>query len=199
LYKGHDDLIRALTRLSGLNSDVRLILVGQGRYQGYLRSLACEMGVADRVEFTGFIDDREQLDRILDRAAIFALPSKTEGLPRALIEAMSRGLPCVASRVGGVPELLDSSMTFPPGDVEHLARLLGLLLDDRRLRDEQGLRNARTAAEYARSRMARARLSWREAVLELAASATGRVANVKRVGECGELQVARTPHGREGD
>ncbi|MGN6205837.1 glycosyltransferase [Humibacter sp.] len=167
LYKGHDDLIRALPILARAHDEVHLELIGDGRYQAHLKSMAAELGVGERVAFTGYVSDRMELNSRLDRAHVFALPSKTEGLPRALIEAMSRGLPCVASRVGGVPELLDNSVTFPAGDVESLVATTSRLLGDAGYCKKQADRNAAVASRYSRSNMEQARKTWREAVVAL--------------------------------
>lgn len=68
--------------------------------------------------------------RCFDSATVFAMPSRTEGLPRALVEAMARGLPAVGTDVGGIPELLDARWIVPPDDDRALARVLAELLAD---------------------------------------------------------------------
>src|SRR5207247_3533876 len=78
---------------------------------------------ASHVEFLGQLD-REGVQRALDRADVFVLPSLTEGLPRALLEAMARGLPAVATTVGGIPELLPADWLVPPRNAVALARRL---------------------------------------------------------------------------
>jgi len=168
MYKGHDLLIRALEALLPRFPNAHLQLIGSGRMQAELRTLAADLGVAERVEFAGFIADRTELRQRLDSAEIFALPSRTEGLPRALIEAMSRGLPCVASRVGGTPELLSDEALCVPDDAHALTQLLDRFLSDQTLRERQSSRNLRVAAEYTQTGMRLAREAWREAVLSIA-------------------------------
>ncbi len=84
----------------------------------------------------------------LDRADLFVLPSHQEGLPRAAIEAMARGLPCVGSTVGGFPELLPAEDLVPPGDAAALARKLREVVTDPDRLDRMAARNLGAAREY---------------------------------------------------
>lgn len=123
MYKGHDDLIRAVALLPR-NLGYTLTLVGDGRCQSQLQRLARDLDVADLVQFTGRVNDRARLWRELDAADLFVQPSRSEGLPRALIEAMARGLPAVGTNVGGIPELLTAPALVPPGRPDRLADAL---------------------------------------------------------------------------
>ena len=129
LYKGHDDLIRALALLSARGVDLHLGLVGDGRHHDTLRQLARASGVEDRVTFHGRVSAREDLRRLLDEADLFCMPSRTEGLPRALIEAMARGVPAIGTTVGGIPELIEPRFCTRPSDPEALAELIATFAD----------------------------------------------------------------------
>ena len=85
---------------------------------------------------------------MLDSAHLFVLPSLTEGLPRALLEAMARGLPAVATAVGGVPELLPPSCLVPPRQAKALAARIGDVVRDENARQRLGEENRRRATEY---------------------------------------------------
>lgn len=126
MYKGHDDLLRALALLDGA-AGYTLTLVGDGRYHSELRRLADELGLTGRIRFLGRVNDRKRLFDELDRADLFVQPSRTEGLPRALIEAMARGLPAVGTAVGGIPELLPQNLLAPAGRPDRLASVLEAL------------------------------------------------------------------------
>ena len=110
-YKGQRDVIRALGRLKkkGITNYIYQI-VGSGD-PSYLRSVARRYHVEDQVEFLGAMPHNEVF-AWLDDLDIYIQPSKQEGLPRALVEAMSRALPAIGSDVGGIPELLDLSVIF---------------------------------------------------------------------------------------
>ncbi|MFW3170393.1 glycosyltransferase family 4 protein [Geodermatophilus sp. CPCC 206100] len=147
-YKGHDVLLRALHRMRVDGVDARAVIVGGGRTHAQLVDLAESLGVGDAVVFTGAVHDRSRLLELLDEASLFALPSLTEGLPRALLEAMARALPAVGSDVGGIPELLDGRWLVPAGDPSALAGAMTALAADRSEWEAQSLRNLRTARRY---------------------------------------------------
>jgi glycosyltransferase involved in cell wall biosynthesis len=147
-YKGHDVLIKALAAAVKRGADIKLAIAGDGRYRPALESLAGHLGVAARVQFLGQVAAGQSIRNQLDRADLFVLPSRTEGLPRALIEAMARALPCLASSVGGIPELLAQEDLFPPGDVVALAgQVCSAVGDVFRLR-RMSARNLLKAREY---------------------------------------------------
>lgn len=118
--KGHDLLIRAAAMLSG---DVQVVIAGAGPSEPELRALAHDLGVAARVHWLGHRDDLEQ---ILPAFDVFCLPSRSEGLPRSVIEAQACGLPVVATDVGGLREALcgDTGRLVPPDNADALADAL---------------------------------------------------------------------------
>jgi glycosyltransferase involved in cell wall biosynthesis len=122
MYKGSDILLHA-TALCSSRLNFELILVGAGRYLTEMKTVAAKLGITDRVEFRGQLSS-DSIFEFLDSIDLFVMPSRTEGLPRALVEAMSRGCPCIASAVGGIPELLEASDLVPPNSPERLAELI---------------------------------------------------------------------------
>lgn len=120
-YKGFDVLIDAihLCVLAGL--DLTLTLVGDGRHRRELEVQVDNLGLTDRVTFTGQLPSGDSVRAQLDAADIFVLASRTEGLPRVVIEAMARGLPCIGTDVGGIPELLASRDLVPSESSRALA------------------------------------------------------------------------------
>jgi glycosyltransferase involved in cell wall biosynthesis len=135
-------LVRAFSRLEG----ARLLIAGEGPSRLELEALVLGLGLGDRFSLPGHADRPEEILPLLD---IFVLPSRTEGIPIALLEAMSCGLACVASRVGGVPEVLgDCGVMFEAGSVDELAAALEGLLADKARREELGRRARIRAMEY---------------------------------------------------
>jgi glycosyltransferase involved in cell wall biosynthesis len=122
MYKGPDVLLRAaaLCRIRGL--DLEIQLAGDGRCMEAMKHLALRLGIADRTRFAGQLPFGRPILDFLDSVDLFVLPSRAEGLPRALLEAMARGCPCIGSKVGGIPELLNSDDIVPAGDADALAR-----------------------------------------------------------------------------
>jgi phosphatidyl-myo-inositol dimannoside synthase len=114
LYKGQDVLIDAVADCRRRGLPIRLTIAGDGRYRAALEARARR--VQAPVEFVGQVPAGAAVRALLDRTDLFVLPSRTEGMPRAMLEAMARGVPCLGSRVGGIPELLPASRLVPPGD-----------------------------------------------------------------------------------
>ncbi len=122
LYKAPDVLINAVSICVEEGLDLKLTILGDGQYRTSLEALVREKELEARICFMGQLTAGDAVRTQLDQADLFVLPSKTEGLPRALIEAMARGLPCIGSSVGGIPELLPAEDLFPPGDAVLLAQ-----------------------------------------------------------------------------
>ena len=128
--------------------------MGGGRIQGEVESIARTLGIADHVSFPGRLRPASAVYEQLDKADLFVFPSLQEGLPRALVEAMARGLPCVSTTVGGIGELLSSEDLVPPADVPALAAKLNEVLSDPDRLTRMSARNAKTAAQYEASLLA---------------------------------------------
>lgn len=143
-YKGHDLAIRAIAALRDMNIVATLTLVGSGSQQQALRALVASYGLGEMVHFIDNINDRSELNAFYDRIHVLLHPSRTEGLPRVVIEAMARSKPVIASAVGGIPELIDSNWLFPNGN---LAELIGLIVKFHGLPQDEVRRIA--AANYA--------------------------------------------------
>lgn len=124
LYKGQDVLLRALALCRRAGLAFTLTLVGEGAKRSSLEDLAERLQLADAVRFAGQLPSGGAVRQELDQADIFVLPSRQEGVPRAMIEAMARGLPCLGCSVGGIPELLPESAMVPAGDATALAELI---------------------------------------------------------------------------
>jgi glycosyltransferase involved in cell wall biosynthesis len=123
--KGHIHLLEAMARLP----DARLELVGDGELREELQAAAQRLGVADRVELAGALP-KERVAGLMRESDLFVLPSLNETFGCVLIEAMASGLPSVASRTGGVPEVLDEQAgeLVEPADPEALADAIGRTL-----------------------------------------------------------------------
>jgi glycosyltransferase involved in cell wall biosynthesis len=148
LPKAQDILIKACATCVQRGWDLRLVLVGDGKMRHSLEVLAREVGMAARITFTGQLASEDQITRALDKADLFALPSRTEGLPRAMIEAMARGLPCIGSDVGGIPELISSDSLVPPDDAPALAAKIGDVLSDCGRMTRMSKENLERVTEY---------------------------------------------------
>lgn len=138
LKKDHRTLLDAIARLAGEFEQIRLVLVGTGPLEEEVRRRVDELGLTSRVLFTGMRDDVYDL---LSGFDVFALSSRHEGLPIALLEGMATGLPCVVTRVGGVPEVVRDGIEgflVEPGSPELFSVALRKLLSDGELRTTMG-------------------------------------------------------------
>jgi glycosyltransferase involved in cell wall biosynthesis len=148
LYKSQDVQIEALARCVRGGLDLELAIAGDGKYRPMLESLAKERGVADRVHFLGLVPGGAAVRRELDASDLFVLPSRQEGLPRAMIEAMARALPCIGSTVGGIPELVPTEDVVEPGDIDALAAKFREVLSSPERMARMSARNLKAAEEY---------------------------------------------------
>jgi len=131
----------ALEALRGVPTEPRrsvLLSVGAGSLRGILEARAAELGIGDRVIFTGRLST---VQPALNMADVAILPSRNEGLPFALLEAMASGLPVIASRIAGIPEVVEdgvSGLLIKPADAQELRSKLCLLYVDHELRARLG-------------------------------------------------------------
>jgi glycosyltransferase involved in cell wall biosynthesis len=149
--KGLDVLIEAFARL-GVPAEL-LIAGGDWSAAGYpeqLRMLAQALGAADRIHFE---NHRQDVGAVLSTADIFVLPSRSDARPRSIIEAMSLGLPVVASEVGGIPSLVlheQTGLLVPPGNAAALAAALVRLIEAPELRIRFGAAGRQHASQTCR-------------------------------------------------
>ena len=133
--KGHSVLLDAIARLRDHGTTVQLDLVGDGTRLEALQWQARELGIDDRVTFSGAVGQ----DRIREhyrRADVFCLPSLGEGIPVVLMEALAMGLPAIASNTMGIPELIEDGVTgllVPAGRPDELGHAIERLARDRSL------------------------------------------------------------------
>ena len=153
-YKGYQYLLPALKACLDKNPALHLTIVGGGRIQGQVEAIARQLGIAEHVSFPGRLRPASAVYEQLDKADLFVFPSLQEGLPRALVEAMARGLPCVSTTVGGIGELLSPEDLVPPADVPALTAKLNEVLSDPERLTRMSARNAKTAAQYESSLLA---------------------------------------------
>lgn len=130
LYKGQDVLLRAVSILKGRGVAVQLTVVGDGQYRDFLEKLAESLGIGGQVKFLGQIPSGGPVFSLMDRSDLYVLPSRQEGLARSVLEALSRGLPAIASHVGGMPEVLPECCLVESGDNLDLADRIEQLTRD---------------------------------------------------------------------
>lgn len=146
--KGYDVLLDAAALAAAKRPDLLFVSVGQGRLASEMEERRARLGLGERFRFLGFRDD---VHGLLAAADVFCLASRNEGLPVALMEAYALGLPVVATRVGGLPEVVEdggSGVLVDPDDPQVLADAILTLAADESRRRKLGIRAAELAGRF---------------------------------------------------
>ena len=146
--KGHGVVLKILKRLREKKYNVNVIFIGDGRKRKFYEEMSKELGLDKYVTFTGLLSLSKDVRDILLKGDIFVFPTKAEGLPRAVIEAMAVGLPCLSTPVGGIPELLNEKYLFEPTDVNGFAKKIEELINNPEELTEMSIQNVKKAEEY---------------------------------------------------
>jgi L-malate glycosyltransferase len=139
--KGHSELLHALAALKEKGKLYRMIFVGGGTLLDYYKELSSKLDLTEEVTFYGHIPNVENIAKILKESDIFVFPTMTEGLPRVVLEAMASGLPCIATKVGGIPELLSEHGLVEPNNIEMLEKKILELSDKIEVLQEESFVN----------------------------------------------------------
>ena len=150
MYKSPDIAIDAIGILKANGFNCHLTWVGDGFYKESMIDYANFKGLSDRIEFVGKILPSKVRDFLLD-TDLFILISRTEGLPRAIIEAMGAGLPCIGTRVGGIPELLDESALVGANDAKAVAKKIEHFILNKNFANYHARRNLYESKYYKES------------------------------------------------
>jgi glycosyltransferase involved in cell wall biosynthesis len=137
--KGYKYLIKAVRKLGMEGVDARLLILGEGAQRSELERLVGEFGIGDRVLMPGY---RNEAKRYIHLMAVFVISSLTEGLPMTLLEAMQAGVPIVATRVGGIPDVVadgEAGVLVQPRNPNALAEAIG------KIKKDEGLNASLTA------------------------------------------------------
>lgn len=147
--KGINQIIEALALLKKKGVIVNATFAGMDYNGGMekLKQYAGSLGVGDQVKFPGFIT-RSELSELLDTSDMYVMPTKAEGLPRVIIEAMAKGLPCISSPVSGNPELLSSHYLVGYYDVEALTNRINELVSDKEAYEKASSDNFNKSQKY---------------------------------------------------
>lgn len=166
-YKGCDFMLRTLAKLKSKNYLFELSWIGGGSLLTEMQQLSVTLEISEQVNFIGNLSEREQISIELDKADVFVLCSRQEGLPRVLIEAMARSLVCVATNVGGVPELLPLNYIIErDNETQLLDQLIALYLLDEKQLLTLGAENYKKALAYEDNILAKRRQQMYMALLK---------------------------------
>jgi len=144
--KNHETALKALAKLK--NHNYIFLICGRGELESHLKDLAVNLGIEDKVRFLGF---RNDIPEICIASDIFVFPSYQEGLPVSVMEAMSAGLPIVASRIRGNTDLIqdgNGGFLHEPDDYLEFAKSIDKVIEDENLRTKMSVRNKEEVKKY---------------------------------------------------
>ena len=147
--KGYNEVISAMKILKKRNIDVCVNFAGPDYHDGIrlLTDFARKLGVEDRVKFIGGVN-RSQLSDYLEKSDLYVMPTWAEGLPRVIIEAMAKGLPCITTPVSGNPELISEHFLVEYSDITTLADRIEELVKDKEVYENASSANFKKSLEY---------------------------------------------------
>ncbi|ALS98654.1 glycosyltransferase family 4 protein [Lacimicrobium alkaliphilum] len=152
LYKGQDVLLQALSILRQQGTEYRLTMVGGGEKLAVMQQLASELGLDKQIHFAGE-QPHQKILSYMKNCDVFVLPSRTEGLPRVMLEAMATAMPAIGSDAGGIPELLGESRLAPAGNPQILARRIADLCSNPDRLTEDSEINLETSRQYRQDKL----------------------------------------------
>lgn len=162
-YKGHKTAIQAMSKLKN-EIDFELHFLGSGNKSRWIE-MAKKYKIEDRLIFDGVLPHKE-VNKWLDDIDVYLIPSLTEGMPRALIEAMSRACPAIGSKVGGIPELLEEEMLIDKKDSDKLEIKIKELINSKEKMQEQAKINFNKSLEFEKIKLERKREQFYNKMLE---------------------------------
>ena len=159
LYKAPDVILKALAIVKSKGYNPFLTWFGDGRYRQPMIKMAEELGLKDNVNFVGAVK-QDVIRKEFEQTDLFVHASRAEGLPRAVIEAMAYGLPCIGSSVAGIPELLSPEAIVKPNDVDRLAEKMLRFVENKQFAQSEANKNWDESKKYHNDILTERRLSF---------------------------------------
>lgn len=161
-YKGHETVIKAFSKLKG-KFDFEIHFLGYGSNEKW-KKMAEKYGIKENIIFDGTLPHSE-INKWFDDIDFYLIPSLTEGMPRALIEAMSRACPAIGTKVGGIPEILSDKMLIKKKSDKELAKLVLELIQNKKLQEKCAIENFEKAKEFEKEKLTIKRKEFYEEIL----------------------------------
>ena len=146
--KGHYECVDILSRIVNEGINAKFVFIGDGIEIPNIEEYAEKKGVEDRAVFRGKIGDYKQLIKEYYECDFFIFPSHREGVPRVVIEAMACGRVCLASKIGGIPDILPNEVLFKVGDIDGYVNAILTLVGNRKMYEKLSVKNLNEAKKY---------------------------------------------------
>lgn len=170
LQKAPDILIQAAAKLKERVDNFEIHFIGEGKCKQQLQTLGKELNIENHLIFHGMIPAGDPVRLLLDSSHTFILPSRGEGLPRAMIEAMARALPCIGSDIGGIKELLHAEDIVPVGSITALSEKMYEFISRPDSLQTKSERNLLKASHYQSKRLTEKRNTYYKHIREITES-----------------------------
>lgn len=165
-YKGQDVLLKAIHILpSDIKSGIELYFIGKGD-SSWLLNLAKTLNLEKIIKFIGSKESGKEIFQSLSKLSLYVQPSLTEGMPRALLEAMSVGCPVLGSKVGGIPDVIENEYLHNPGDFKTLSHQILQLFENRKLLEREALRSIKVVKPFQKDLLNHKRKEFYKVILE---------------------------------
>lgn len=160
LYKAPDILIEAVADCINKGLRLQLVMLGDGQFRSQLELQVKKLGIEDKITFLGHVSGGKAVYEQFSKSDLYVLPSRQEGLPRSVIEAMARGLPCIGSTVGGFKELLPEEFLVKPAEVKELSKKIKEVVCNPEKMKQAVIRNIVVAKKYTSDTLNKKRVSF---------------------------------------
>lgn len=164
MYKSPDIVLKSIQLLNEKGYGCSLKWIGSGKYMESMKNMAEELGIKEKVDFLGFISNKQELIDQLDYADFFVLASRTEGLPRVIPEAFARALPVIGTKVGGIPELLQEDLLIDVNNPKQLADKIIQLIENPSNAEQISRENLEKAKEFSENILQQKRIEFYQKV-----------------------------------
>jgi glycosyltransferase involved in cell wall biosynthesis len=155
--KGHVETLKIISKIINKGYNCEVTFIGSGSFIPKLLKMSKKMNIDNNVNFIGHISSKKILLETLREHDIFIFPSHSEGLPRVVLEAMSCGLPCITSNVGGLPEIIDRKYTIPFRDIETFSERIIELINNYEELNQLSFKNIEMAKEFTSTKLTKKR------------------------------------------
>lgn len=165
MYKSPHILLKSLKQVIDKGYKVHLNWLGEGKFKNNMIDLAREIGLEKNVSFLGNVG-RDKVREKFTKSDLFVLISQTEGLPRAMVEAMASSLPCVGSNVGGIPELIDNECLVEVNDIKETADLIIKFISNKNFSNKHSEINFENAKKFEKKKLSLKRKEFLEYLIK---------------------------------
>ncbi len=171
--KGHMRILKAVKKLKEKDINIFVNFIGDGPKLEEFKQYSVQLGISENINFLGKIDNFSDIQKVLSNSHLFVFPSQAEGLPRSVLEAMANSLPCIASDIDGMSELLSDEVLFDLEDFDRMVFLIEKMIKDDEFRILNAKLNYKKARSYHYDILSKKRMDFYMRLYHLAESKNG--------------------------